>query len=317
MLNTSENSVRIYEALEVLTTGFFRKHLSKEGTFEKDREGLKRSDRVTEVPFSLSRPAGESLALEGKVTDKKTEEPLPYVNIGILNRETGTVSDTEGNFKLKLKKGYIHDTVRASMIGYTPVELVIEDAIQKEPPLRIEMEEKTETLDEVTVSAKALKSKRLGNTTQSKFLSTGFGYDQLGAEMGIKVNIRKPTLVDSFKFHISYNRLSSRAIFRLNIYNIKKNKPDRNILRDNIFVTIEPRQTGLVSVDLIPYDIMLTEDVMVTLEWVDFTGEKNMEEAIYFSLAPLGNATYFKRASQAGFKKHSSLGVGFYLDVQY
>lgn len=318
MLNASPNSVKIYNGLEILTIGFFKKYLEKAGSFEKDWKEYLESEDAASVPFSLPvKVAEESLELRGKVTDKKTEEPLPYVNIGVLDRETGTVSDIEGNFELELDESYLQDTLRASMIGYTPIELAINEAVQIKPLVRLEMEEKVQELNEVTVLAKALKRRRLGNTTKSKFLSTGFGYEQLGAEMGIKVNIRKPTLVDSFKFHISYNRLSSKAIFRLNFYNVEKGRPGQNILNDNIFVTIEPNQVGRISVDLMPYDITLTEDVMVTLEWVDFVGEKDMEEAIYFSLALVGNPTYFKRASQAKFKRQQSLGIGFYLDVQY
>ena len=71
--------------------------------------------------------------------------------------------------------------------------------------------------------AKKTRSKTIGNKTTSKFLGTPLVYSQPGAEIGIKINInKKPTFVDAFNFNISYNRLSSDALFRLNIYNIKK-----------------------------------------------------------------------------------------------
>lgn len=40
--------------------------------------------------------------------------------------------------------------------------------------------------------------------------------------------------LNAFNFSISHNRLSAKAIFRLNIYNIIKGKPADNLLKDNI-----------------------------------------------------------------------------------
>lgn len=316
LLNSSDLSKQVYEEVTSLTTSFFKTYLKGEDIFVQVWQDQKNSDRVTDVPPSISgNSAVESVFLEGKVTDRETNEPLQFVNIGILNREVGTVSDSEGNFSLELDKSFTLNTIRLSMIGYIPLELIVKDVIGKSSPVMIEMEEKTEELEEVVVVDKALKRKKIGNTTQSKFLSTGFGYEQLGAEMGIKVKVRKPTLVDSFNFHISYNRLNSEAIFRLNICTVKKGKPNQNVLKDNVLIKVDPKQTGLQTIDLTGYNVTLTEDALVTLEWVDFVGEESKDEAIYFSLALFGNSTYIKKTSQANFRKHSSLGIGFYLDV--
>ena len=124
------------------------------------------------------------------------------------------------------------------------------------------------------ITARGLKSKTLGNKSPSRFISTGFYYDQLGAETGIRINIRKtPTYVDAFNFHISYNRLSAKALFRLNIYDIANAKPSGSILQKNIIIPIDPEQAGMVSTDLREHDIILEEDAIVTLEWIDNEGE--------------------------------------------
>ena len=189
---------------------------------------------------------------------------------------------------------------------------------QKRQPISIKLEEQISELGEVVITAKAYKKKTLGNKSQSKFISTGFSYDQLGAEMGVKINVRKnPTFVDAFNFNISYNRLSAKSIFRVNFYSIEKNKPKENILTENILVSIEPKQVGKITVDLKPYDIVLTNDVIVALEWIETDGENNKEEAIFFSLGMFNSGTLYKKSSQAKFKKHSSMGVGFNVDVRY
>lgn len=318
ILKASKNSVKVYQQLQNTTVSFFNKNLKGVNGFENDWNKLISLDYTTVQPYDISNKKKKSHAeISGRVFDEKTNESLPYVNIGVLSRETGTVTDTDGNFNLPLIREFENDTIRISMIGYRPIEILVKDIEEKENPLSFAMIEQISQLNEVVVTAKAFKKKTLGNRTESKFISTGFSYDQLGAEMGIKINIRKnPTFVDAFNFNISYNRLSARSIFRLNFYNVKKGKPSDNILTKNILVEIEPKQIGLILVDLKPYNIILDDDVIVTLEWVDSEGKNNEGEAIFFSLGLLTNGTLYKKSSQARFKKHSSLGVAFNIDVR-
>ena len=318
ILNSSEDAVNIYEHLEKATVDFFKQNLKGTNHFNNYWPTLNALDYTSNEPFDISKKIEVDFTkISGKIFDGKSKQPLPYVNIGILNREMGTVTDAEGNFQMAIGKEFENDTIRISMVGYESIELIVRDVLKKKNPLSFKMVEKISELNEVVLTAKAYKKKTLGNRSESKFISTGFSYDQLGAEMGIKINIRKkPTIVDAFNFNISYNRLSAKSIFRLNFYKVKKGKPGEKILKKNVLVAIEPKQTGLITVNLKPYDIILSDDVIVSLEWVDSKGENNDGEAIFFSLGLLTNGTLYKKSSQAEFKKYSSLGVGFNLDVR-
>ena len=319
ILNSSEDAVDIYGHLENATVDFFKQYLKGTNHFNNYWSTLNALDYTSNEPYDISkkREVNNHTEISGKIFDGKSNKPLPYVTIGILNHEIGTVTDTDGNFQISLKKEFENDTIRISMVGYESIEITVKDIWEKENPLYFNMIEEISELNEVVVTAKVFKKKTLGNKSESKFISTGFSYDQLGAEMGIKINIRKkPTIVDAFNFNISYNRLSAKTIFRLNFYNVIKGKPDKNILNKNILIEIEPKQTGLITVDLKPYDIILMDDAIVSLEWVDSKGENNDGEAIFFSLGLLTNGTLYKKSSQAKFKKYSSLGVGFNIDVR-
>jgi hypothetical protein len=286
--------------------------------FKRVWENISTLNYTSKEPYDISSKPNTATEIMGIVLDNKTNTPLPYVNIGILNKEIGTVTDTNGEFILNLKEEFANDTIRMSSIGYKPIEFLVKNMTQKRQPMSIKLEEQVSELGEVVITAKAYKKKTLGNKTESKFISTGFSYDQLGAEMGIKINVRKnPTFVDAFNFNISYNRLSAKSIFRINFYSIENNKPKENILTENILVSIEPKQVGKITVDLKPYDIVLTNDVIVALEWVETDGVNNKGEAIFFSLGILNSGTLYKKSSQAKFKKHSSMGVGFNVGVRY
>lgn len=100
---------------------------------------------------------GTSSEIFGQVTDRKTNQPLSYVNIGILNRETGTVTNTESSFRLSVKDEFTNDTIRISRIGYKPVELAVRQLKEWDGPLSIALEEQVNELHEVIVTARAFK----------------------------------------------------------------------------------------------------------------------------------------------------------------
>ncbi|WP_299436525.1 carboxypeptidase-like regulatory domain-containing protein [uncultured Maribacter sp.] len=318
ILKSTSNAIKIHDDIQSLTLSYLNKSLKQQSGFDTLWKEISSLNYTTIQPFDIKKTSVTTAEFAGLILDKRTNEPLPYVNIGILNREIGTVSNSNGKFSLELKEEYNKDTIRISSIGFKPVEVLIRKIIQRKEPVVYKLEEDLSELNEVVITAKSFKKRTLGNKTESKFISTGFSYDQLGAEMGVKINIRKnPTIVDAFNFNIPYNRLSAKSVFRLNFYSINKSKPDVNLLKDNILVTIESKQTGNVTIDLKPYDIVLTDDVITTLEWVETKGENNKGEAIFFSLGILNSGTLYKKSSQAKFRKHSSMGVGFNIDVRY
>ncbi|MGB5691714.1 MAG: carboxypeptidase-like regulatory domain-containing protein [Flavobacteriaceae bacterium] len=319
ILESSENSMMVYSQMNDATLDFFEYTLKDKPGFGDQWQSLLSPESTTDQPFDIAKsPKNLNLInIRGRVFDRDAKKPLQYVNVGILNQGLGTVTDEDGLFELALPEELQNDTLKISMIGYQPFQAVINTLKFQESQLKIRLEEQVEQLDEVVLSAKAFRRKVLGNKTQSKFLGAGFGHDQLGAEMGIKINIRQSVLIDTFRFFISYNRLSAQAVFRLNFYEVISGKPGSNLMRQQVLIPIEPKQTGEITVDLKPYSIVLEDDVIVSLEWVDLKGKTKEGEAIFFPLGLFGAGTLYKESSQAPFKKLKSLGVGFNLDVRF
>lgn len=56
--------------------------------------------------------------LKGTVVNARTAEPVPFANIGILNKNVGTVTNEDGTFQLDVSKLAANDTLRVSCIGY-------------------------------------------------------------------------------------------------------------------------------------------------------------------------------------------------------
>ncbi len=93
-------------------------------------------------------------ALQGKVIDKKTKEPIPFANIILVNKGTqvgGTTSDFDGNYQIKPIPPGKYD-LKASFVGYKTVVIQgINIAADKIRFYNIEMTSTTETLETVEV----------------------------------------------------------------------------------------------------------------------------------------------------------------------
>src|SRR6187455_2270243 len=54
----------------------------------------------------------------GIVKDSVSSKPLSYVNIGIVNKDVGTVSDKDGKFSITIDEKFNNDSLRISIVGY-------------------------------------------------------------------------------------------------------------------------------------------------------------------------------------------------------
>lgn len=69
----------------------------------------------------------QEVILKGKITDSNNIG-LPFVNIGIPKKNTGTVSNENGEYKLKIPSNILeNDTVVFSYIGYKTINKSIAD----------------------------------------------------------------------------------------------------------------------------------------------------------------------------------------------
>ncbi len=98
----------------------------------------KKNDKVALAPQ-------EPIKLKGKVVDENGLG-LPGVNIVIHGTHTGTMSDLDGEFTLKVQSD---DVVNFTFIGYKPEQVLVKGRNN----MKVEMEPDTKNLEEVTVVA--------------------------------------------------------------------------------------------------------------------------------------------------------------------
>ena len=257
---------------------------------------------------------GQDIA-DGIIKNTQTNEPIPYVNLGILNRDKGTVSNEKGEFSLEIPNEYVNDTIKISSIGYETKIFIANEFIKilKENKT-ITLSEKTIELNEVVVSNKKLKEKVLGNKTKSKMMRGGFRNAELGNELGIKIKIKKsPTYINKFHANVTSNT-GEKMKFRLNFYSIEKGLPKEKLINQNIIFSIDSKE-GEFTLDLSKYNLVVEKDFYLTMELIENQGNK--ENEVFFSAGLMGNATVTRLTSQAEWKKLGSIGIGFSLTSEY
>ena len=246
--------------------------------------------------------------VQGRIIDAFTKEPLPFVNIGVLKKELGTVSNEEGFFFLEVPDLFAKETLRFSMIGFDERDFQVADleAILLSNNTLV-LAEQTTFLEEVVLTAEKKWDTRVsGNSTTSKLLITGFTSNQLGNEIALFVKVKKtPAYIEGIQFSVVEN-IYPEVRFRVNVYSSDYRFPDENILKENIFITLKQSE-GLISVDLKEYDILVDDDVFISLEWID---EDLGSEGLWFSAGVFGKSIYARSTSQAEWKKQRGLSLG-------
>lgn len=72
-----------------------------------------------------STEAGKTKYITGKIIDEATSEPLPSATIALKNKGKGTVTNSNGDFGLKITTDFINDTLSVSYLGFVGREIPV------------------------------------------------------------------------------------------------------------------------------------------------------------------------------------------------
>ncbi len=253
-----------------------------------------------------------SQTVSGWVKDAKTGEALPFVNVGIVGRTTGTVTNNAGNYSLSLNNNSF-DSLKFSMVGYKAQKFAVKDLAARQGALNISLIQEITQLKEVKVTNRKWKTAILGNTTKSQGTTVGFENNTLGHEIGAIIKIkRSPTWLKQFNASIVENVLSDSVKMRLNIYSVKDGLPDKNLLHQNILVTVHKGDKA-ISINLEPYNVIVEDKFFVSLEWI----QSARGQGIMFSASLLSSAIIARETSQATWQKVGIVGLGFNVLAEY
>ncbi|WP_139307979.1 carboxypeptidase-like regulatory domain-containing protein [Pontibacter flavimaris] len=254
----------------------------------------------------------QSIRLWGAVLSANTGQPLPYVNIGIRNKNIGTASDGQGQFILSLPPAHAQDTVTFSAVGYQEQAVPVRE-LASIKPLEVRLQEKATSLQEVVVQPRQLKIRKLGVTGRLPVVwgnpDQREGRDIYEFANFIQVK-DKPAKLLSAHFYLSSAKLDS-AMFRINLYKSHNGLPGKRLVEQSIVQRL-PATEGWVHVDLKALAIYVEEDFYLGIEYLPAAGADRM--AIILG-GKLGGSSYSRKASLGSWEKFVGASLSGYVTV--
>ncbi|MEN0051629.1 MAG: carboxypeptidase-like regulatory domain-containing protein [Bacteroidota bacterium] len=260
------------------------------------------------TPFFL-----HAQTINGIIKDATNKEVLGYVHIGVLGKNLGTISNEKGQFKMDLSYANPNDSLYFSMLGYEAKGFRIGEVKDLET-WTVELSPSSFELKEIVVGQERPLI-TFGSTKASKTTTGWSNNEKTGAEVGTNIKVEKGLYkMKDLNFHLRFNTADS-LLFRLNIYTLKNGLPHTSILQENIFLTAYKKQKW-ISHDLSTYNLLLDEEVIVTLELVEAYFKENYHLFFTYAKSTTSGATYIRKSSQAKWEKIPNAGLAFYLNVQ-
>lgn len=261
--------------------------------------------QITSCIFAQTRVSGRLINTQ--------QQPLGYVSIGIAGTSVGTVSDEQGSFELFLPA---EGEVLFSLIGYRPLKISTTTLKTRKPDQPIVLEEQPFQLPEIRISNREQVTKTIGGEKVNTSMSTNFAIgskpsQNLGAEIGRKFNLPKAACrLEKYRFYLQSNFESVK--FRVNVYSLKDME---NLLPQNIYYATMGKVNGWIEVDLTPYDIVINEDVVVSIQWIESKGKGSyLQMPIQM---PALAVHYYKYGSQDKWKKFNGMTTAMNLTFTY
>lgn len=87
---------------------------------------------------------GQEVTVTGKVTDAGDGSAMPFVTVAVLNTSLGTVTDMNGFYSIKVRKGGV---LSFSFVGYFTQEILVQD----QTTINVALQSSTTALDEIVV----------------------------------------------------------------------------------------------------------------------------------------------------------------------
>ena len=248
--------------------------------------------------------------ITGAIIEKDSNLPVEYVNIGVVGKNIGTVSDQNGNYTLNIALEYHDDTLRFSCIGYHSYSVKVSDFINLNDG-NVKLEKRIYELSEVVVRPKKIKQKTLGITTKKSTIVFQLGSIK-GCESGILMKNKNKAFLKEVNINVASCSFDS-VFYRVNIYKVLENMQFENILRAPIYLNFSKEDVkDKITIDLRHLNLVIDGDFLVSFEiFMDIGSGKILIPA------SLLNKTYRRETSQGSWKTMpAGMSISALVDVE-
>ena len=249
--------------------------------------------------------------ISGTVVEMDSDIHVEYVNIGIVGKNVGTVSDQYGRYTLQVSPEHYNDTLKFSCIGYYPYSVKVSDFVGMDNGT-VSLEKRIYNLSELVVRPKNYKNKTLGVTTRGKMVAVCFPDSVRGGEIGVLMTNKNRAFIKEVNVNIficSYDTI----FYRMNIHKEIDNKQFENILSNPIYVISTRKEVrDKITIDLRHLNLTVEGNFLVTFEHV-----KDLGQGRLCFHASLFNKSYRRETSQGTWKTiPAGISISVEVDIE-
>ncbi|UJH91697.1 carboxypeptidase-like regulatory domain-containing protein [Antarcticibacterium sp. 1MA-6-2] len=100
----------------------------------------------------------QEIEMSGILIDSETKSPIEFANIGVVDKNKGTVSNLDGKFRIKFLPEFSGDSLTISHVIYKTVKIPIKDSKN----LVIQLQPNENQLSEIIITNKKKKNRKIG-----------------------------------------------------------------------------------------------------------------------------------------------------------
>ncbi|MBB6461357.1 carboxypeptidase-like regulatory domain-containing protein [Flammeovirga kamogawensis] len=202
------------------------------------------------------------------IIKNSNNESIPFVSIGIIGTEYSTISDQEGNFRLKVPTLKEENTlVTFRHLGYKEQQILLSDLIHLK---KITLQANEELLEEVIVKDDLgnIKRKIIGDKGKTHTFGGIQATKNEGIEIAKRFDTKKQKIyLNSIGVYIS-NIYQNDFTLLVNIYEEKAETalPGKSLLKQQVIVSSN-LQKGWLKINMNEYNIMINKPFYISFQW--------------------------------------------------
>lgn len=232
--------------------------------------------------------------VKGTVIYDRNAAPAMGVTVELLHhRGTAAVTNSGGNFSLKISESDNNDTLEITSVGYKRVRIPVSGL---RPGREFRLTEDVKSMENVTVFNK---SGELGSTLEKVGYYRGWNYDSTGGEIGrvIKTKLRIYK-IDKIRFKAA--NFCDTCLVRLRIRSMENELPGKDLLTDSVSIYVNKLTLDgkAPEFDLTPYDLTFTNNELFISFEVLHCGKGKKIQSCSFSFAGSDKGEYLYRSKR-------------------
>ncbi len=210
-----------------------------------------------------------AITIRGNVINQSTRQPVSFANIGLIERNVGTLSDQDGSFELTIPHLLRNEAVIFSSIGYDRQSINLSSF--RSGNLIVSLKPNSVLLEAITIKAtRSHKVKRLGWMGGKDGVLPLDTIQGGGAVALLVESPQSPAYIDKLQVRLMYNSKDTLS-FRLHVYAFDSvlQIPGQELLSREVILK-ESKRFGWLRFDLASSGIVVKEKkFFIGFEWID------------------------------------------------